>query len=94
MVRLWNFAVITAVVLVSSFGCGQQDAGNAPSGSTEQTTSPGESREPPTTTEETTILSGLVCPSDKALARTLDYAMGAKGEKGNPVEIARREFSK
>jgi hypothetical protein len=90
MVRIWIFAV----VFVSSFGCGQQGAGNTPSGSIEQTTSPRESREPPTTTEETTVLSGLVCPNGDAVARTLDYAMGAKGKKGNPVEIARREFSK
>jgi hypothetical protein len=96
MVRIWGFAVITAVVLISSFGCGQQGAGNAPSGSAEQTTSPRESSRSPTTTttEETTTPSGLVCPSGNMDARVLDYARGAKGEKGNPVEIARREFSK
>jgi hypothetical protein len=51
------FAAITAaVVLVSSFGCGQQGASNTPSGSTEQaTTSPTESPEPHATTEETII---------------------------------------
>ena len=97
MVRIWGFAVITAVVLISSFGCGQQGAGNAPSDSAEQTTSPRESSRPPTTTTtevETTTPSGLVCPSANIDARVLDAARGAKGEKRNPVEIARREFSK
>jgi hypothetical protein len=56
MVRICIFAAITAVVLVSAFGCGQQGAGNTPSGSTEQaTTSPTESPEPHMTTEETII---------------------------------------
>jgi hypothetical protein len=84
---------VTGFVMMVVVGCAQ-GAGSTPSGSTEQTNSPRESREPPTTTEETTILSGLVCPNDEAVARTLDYAMGAKGKKGNPVEVARREFSK
>jgi len=53
MVRICMLAAITAVVLISSFGCGQQGAGDAPSGSTElATTSPTQS---PTTTEETII---------------------------------------
>jgi hypothetical protein len=101
MVRICIFAVITAVVLVSSLGCGQQGAGNTPSGSTEQAaTSPRESREPPTTTpeettsEETTVLSGLECPNGNWVSGTIDYVVGAKGEKGNLVEVARRDFSK
>jgi hypothetical protein len=56
MVRICIFGAITAVVLVSPFGCGQQGASNTPSGSTEQaTTSPTESPEPHATTEETII---------------------------------------
>jgi hypothetical protein len=54
MVRIWIFAVITAVVFVSSFGCGQQGAGNSPSGSTiaeEETTAH-------SAQEETTVLQG------------------------------------
>jgi hypothetical protein len=84
MVRIWIFAGITAVVFVSAFGCGQlQGAGNA------------ESREPPTTTtEETTYMSEVECPSGEWQGGQLDYAAGAKGEKGNPVELARRDFSK
>ena len=95
MVRICIFAGMTAVVLVCSFGCGQQGAGNALSGSTEQTTSPSESPRPPTTTtEETTYLSELECPYGGSEGAQLDYAAGAKGEKGNPVEIARRDFPK
>jgi hypothetical protein len=84
MVRIWIFAGITAVVFVSSFGCGQlQGAGNT------------EPREPPTTTtEETTYLSELECPYGGSEGAQLDYAAGAKGEKGNPVEIARQDFPK
>jgi hypothetical protein len=36
----------------------------------------------------------LVCPNDEAVARHTDYVMGAKGKKGTPVEVARREFAK
>ena len=86
MVRICIFAVITAVVLVSSFGCGQQGAGNTPSGSTEQAaTSPRESREPPTTTpeettsEETTVLSGLECPNGNWVSGTIDYRRAGGG---------------
>jgi hypothetical protein len=86
-------AVMTAVMLVSYIGCGQQGAGNSPSGSTEQTTSPGESREPPTTTEETTVLGRLDCPYNSTEGAVYDYALGI-GEKASPVEQARRKFSK
>jgi hypothetical protein len=97
MVRICIFAVITAVVVVSSFGCGQQGAGNTPSGSTEQaTTSPTESPEPPSTTSEATAipieLGVLECPNGNVIGRIIDHAE-PKGKKGTPVEIARREFS-
>ena len=92
MIRI--FTVITAMVLVSSFGCGQQGAGNTHSGSKVQTTSLGESREQLTTTEETTVLSGLECPSHKSVSGFTDYVMRAKGKRGNPAEIAQREFAK
>jgi hypothetical protein len=100
MVRIWIFAMIPAVVVVvTSLGCGQQGPGGTPSGSTEQTsTSPSEeSREPATTTEETTIYttpSGLECPTNDYMASVSDYAMGAKGKKRGPAKLARREFSK
>jgi acid phosphatase type 7 len=41
MKHLVIIAVMTAVMLVSSFGCDQQDSGNSPSGSPEQSASPG-----------------------------------------------------
>ncbi len=99
MVRICIFAVITAVVLVASFGCGQQQgAGNTPSGSTVQaTTSPTESPEPPSTTSEATAipieLGVLECPNGNVIGRIIDHSE-PKGKKGTPVEIARREFSK
>jgi hypothetical protein len=93
MVRSWIFAVMSVVALVSSLGCAQ-GAGNAPSDSREQTTSLGESTEQPTTTTEDTILHGAACPSGIWVAGFTDYVMGAKGKKGTPVEVARREFSK
>jgi hypothetical protein len=93
MVRIWIFAVMSVVALVSSLGCAQ-GAGDAPSDSREQTTSLGESSEQPTTTTEDTVLHGLECPTDMAVVGFKDYVMGAKGKKGNPVEVARREFSK
>ena len=56
MVRICIFAAISALVIVSSFGCDKRGASNTPSGSPQQaTTSPTESPEPPTTTEETII---------------------------------------
>jgi hypothetical protein len=94
MVRIWIVAVLSVVALVSSLGCAQ-GAGNAPSDPTERAASPGgESSEQPTTTTEDTILHGAACPSGIWVAGFTDYVMGAKGKKGNPVELARREFSK
>ena len=56
MVRICTFGAITALMLVSSFGCGQQGTSNTPAGSTKQaTTSPTESPERHMTTEETSI---------------------------------------
>jgi acid phosphatase type 7 len=77
-------AVMSAVVLVSSFGCDQQDVGNSPSGSTDQTaTSPTESRELPTTTSSSgpvlvgagDIASGAN-QNDEATAKLLDGISG------------------
>jgi hypothetical protein len=39
-------------------------------------------------------LHGAACPSGIWVAGFTDYVMGAKGKKGTPVEVARREFSK
>jgi hypothetical protein len=95
MVRIWIVTVVCVVALVPSLGCAQQGAGNAPSDSTQQTTtSLGVSSERPTTTAEETVLHGLECPSGMAVSGYIDYVMGAKGKKGTPVEVARREFSK
>jgi hypothetical protein len=59
------------VVLVSSFGCGQQGASNTPSGSTEQaTTSPTESPEPHATTEETIIADEESTPPTQTTEET------------------------
>src|SRR5215213_1155471 len=95
MVRsIWIVAVMTVIVLLSSLGCGQ-GAGNTPSELTDRTTSPGvPSGQPTTTSEETTVLSGLECPKGNWVSSFSDYVMGAKGEKGTPVEVARRDFSK
>ena len=78
------FTVITAVVLVSSFGCGQQGASNTPSGSTKEVTLPRESPEPTTTTGTTTIpgmLGALEYPTGMAVSGITDYVMGAKGRR-------------
>lgn len=91
MERIWIFAVMTVVVLYCSVGCGQQGAGDSSSAPTGKTTAPGEQA---TTTEETTVLGGLQCPTGQWVSGVTDYVMGAKGEKGNPVAIARRQFSK
>jgi Ca2+-binding RTX toxin-like protein len=41
---------------------------------------------------ETTVLSGLECANSGWVSGSIDYLGGAKGEKGTPVEVARREF--
>ncbi len=86
---------VTAFVMMVVVGCGQ-GAGNTPSGSTGPTTSPGTSGEQVTTAEQTTYVEmhGLQCRSAAMDAAVLDYAVGAKGEKANPVELTRGEFSK
>jgi hypothetical protein len=96
MVRIWIFAVMTVVVLLSLFGCGQQGAGDTTSGSTDATTSPGRSGERATTTEQPTYVEmyGLQCRSGDLNAAVFDYARGAKGEKASPVELAQGDFSK
>jgi hypothetical protein len=90
MVRVWSVAEMIVVVLVSSLGCGQ-GVGDTPSGPTHRNPS---TTEPPKTTEQTTALGGLECPNGMAVSGFYDYVEGAKGKKGTPVEIARREFSK
>jgi hypothetical protein len=96
MVRVWSVAVMIVVVLVSSLGCGQ-GVGDTPSGPTPRTPS---TTEPPKTTseqtasEKTRTLGGLECPNGLAVSGVYDYVEGAKGKKGPPVELARREFSK
>ena len=92
MVRVWSVAVMIVVVLVSSLGCGR-GVGDAPSGPTHRTPSTTEPSK--TTSEKTTALGALECPNGMAVSGSYyDYAEGAKGKKGTPVEIARREFSK
>ena len=76
-------------------GCAQ-GAANAPSGSTDLTTSPGRSGEQATTAEQTTTyteMRGLECPEYSQEGAVFDYAQGI-GEKASPVEQARRRFSK
>src|SRR5215218_7672958 len=90
MVRVWSVAVMIVVVLVSSLGCGQ-GVDDTPSGSTHRTPSTTEPSK--TTSEQTTALGGLECPNGMAVSGSYDYVEGAKGKKGTPVEIARREFS-
>jgi hypothetical protein len=86
---------VPAFVMMVVVGCGQ-GAGNTPSGSTGPTTSPGTSREQVTTAEQTTYVetNGLQCRSSAMDAAILDYAVGAKGENANPVELTQDEFSK
>jgi len=77
MVRICIFAAISALVLVPSFGCGQRGASNTPSGSTQQAnTSPTESPESPTTTEET-IIAG---PERTQPAETTEESTALEGE--------------
>jgi hypothetical protein len=91
MVRVWSVAVTIVVVLVSSLGCGR-GVGDTPSGPTHRTPSTTEPSK--TTSEQTTALGALECPNGMAVSGSYDYVEGAKGKKGTPVEIARREFSK
>ncbi len=84
---------MAASVMMVVAGCGQ-DAGNTPSGSADLTTSPGRSGERATTAEQTASDNGLECPGGMGVGGFFDYAPGAKGEKANPVELARRDFSK
>jgi Ca2+-binding RTX toxin-like protein len=41
---------------------------------------------------ETTVLGGLECANSGWVGGSIDYAAGARGEKGTPVEAARRDF--
>jgi hypothetical protein len=43
---------------------------------------------------ETTVLNGLECANSGWVSVYGDYPIGAKGKKGDPVELARREFPK
>jgi hypothetical protein len=93
-----KYLVIIAVsgfVMMVVVGCGQ-GGGNTPSGSTDLTTSAGRSGERATTTEQPTYVEmhGLQCRSDAMNAAIFDYAVGAKGEKASPVELAQGDFSK
>jgi hypothetical protein len=96
---------VTGFVMMVVVGC-TQGAGNAPSGSTDLTTSAGKSGEQATTPEQTTSIhripvekqeyrgGGLLeCREDSTEGAVFDYAQGI-GEKASPVEQARRRFSK
>ena len=86
---------VTGFVMMVVVGCAQ-GAGNTPSSSTDLTTSPGRSGEQATTAEQPTYVEmhGLQCRSSSMNAAVFDYAVGAKGEKASPVELARGDFSK
>jgi hypothetical protein len=85
---------VTGFVTMVVVGCAQGVA-NAPSGSTDLTTSPGRSGERAMTAEQTTYtgMRGLQCPEYGQEGAVFDYALGI-GEKASPVEQARRRFSK
>src|SRR5215211_7604145 len=89
MVRICIFGAITAVVLVSPFGCGQQGASNTPSGSTEQaTTSPTESSEPHTTTEETIIAGEESTQATETTEETIAFQVQEGTRTSSTARIA------
>jgi hypothetical protein len=89
MVRICIFGAITAVVLVSPFGCGQQGASNTPSGSTEQaTTSPTESPEPHTTTEETIIAGEESTQATETTEETIAFQVQEGTRTSSTARIA------
>ena len=85
---------VTGFVMMVVVGCAQ-GAGNTPSGSTDLSTSAGRSVERATTEQTTYVeMHGLQCRSGDMNAAIFDYAVGAKGEKASPVELAQGDFSK
>lgn len=79
--------------LLLAFGDGQRDelyCGDGRDGYTaDEIDVVADDCEPP----ETTLSNGLECASSGLVSGSADYAAGAKGAMGNPVEVARRQFS-
>jgi hypothetical protein len=103
MVRIWIFAVMAVVVLLSLFACGQQGAGDTPSGSTDLTTSAARSGERGTTAEQTTHFyripveghkGVLECREEGTEAAIYDFPQGRGVKKASLVKQARRDFPK
>ena len=99
MVRIWIFAV----VLLALFGCGQQGAGDTPSGSTDLTASAARSGARGTTAEQTTHFyripveghqGVLECREDSTTAAIYDFWQGRGSKKASLVEHAQHHFSK